>query len=80
MPARAHLLLLLVSFSALAAVVVDEAQAQNGFRITYEVDRSRPERARLTGRVINESVINRTAIVTVACATSRDVNGSPPAS
>jgi hypothetical protein len=28
--------------------------AQDGFRITYEVDRSRPERARLTGRVVNE--------------------------
>jgi hypothetical protein len=30
------------------------ARAQDGFRITYEVDRSRPERARLTGRVVNE--------------------------
>jgi hypothetical protein len=28
--------------------------AQEGFRITYDVDRSRPDRARLTGRVINE--------------------------
>ncbi len=28
--------------------------AQDGFRITYDVDRSRPDRARLTGRVVNE--------------------------
>lgn len=30
------------------------AAAQDGFRITYDVDRSRPDRARLTGRVVNE--------------------------
>jgi hypothetical protein len=29
-------------------------QAQDGFRITYDVDRTRADRARLTGRVINE--------------------------
>jgi hypothetical protein len=33
---------------------VDVVSAQDGFRITYEVDRSRPDRARLTGRVLNE--------------------------
>lgn len=38
----------------LAVVVVSAALAQEGFRITYDVDRSRPERARLTGRVVNE--------------------------
>jgi hypothetical protein len=31
-----------------------ETEAQDGFRITYEVDRSRPDRARLTGRVVND--------------------------
>jgi hypothetical protein len=31
-----------------------EARGQNGFRITYEVDRTRAERARLTGRIVNE--------------------------
>jgi hypothetical protein len=35
-------------------VIAPAASAQDGFRITYEVDRSRPERARLTGRVVNE--------------------------
>ena len=42
-----------------AAVLVllggaEETRAQSGFRITYEVDRGRPDRARLTGRVVNE--------------------------
>jgi len=31
-----------------------QAAAQDGFRITYEVDRSRPDRTRLAGRVVNE--------------------------
>jgi hypothetical protein len=35
-------------------VGTDAARAQDGFRITYDVDRSRPDRARLTGRVVNE--------------------------
>jgi hypothetical protein len=33
---------------------VEPARAQNGFRVTYDVDRTRPERARVTGRVVNE--------------------------
>lgn len=40
--------------AALVILGPDETRAQDGFRITYEVDRSRPERARLTGRVVNE--------------------------
>lgn len=32
----------------------DVASAQDGFRITYDVDRSRPDRVRLTGRVVND--------------------------
>jgi hypothetical protein len=43
---------------ALALVVVlgvsREALAQEGFRITFDVDQTRPDRARLTGRVVNE--------------------------
>ena len=31
-----------------------ETAAQDGFKITYEVDRGRPDRARLAGRVVNE--------------------------
>jgi hypothetical protein len=31
-----------------------EVRAQDGFRIAYDVDRSRPDRARLTGRVVND--------------------------
>jgi hypothetical protein len=33
---------------------VEPARAQNGFRVTYDVDRTRPDRARVTGRVVNE--------------------------
>jgi hypothetical protein len=33
---------------------VEPAQAQNGFRVTYDIDRTRPDRARVTGRVVNE--------------------------
>lgn len=40
--------------AVVGALVAGEAAAQDGFRITYEVDRARPERARLTGRVVNE--------------------------
>jgi hypothetical protein len=43
---------------ALAAVVLPlvptEAVAQPGFRITYDIDRTRPDRARLTGKVVND--------------------------
>jgi hypothetical protein len=35
-------------------LVAGQAAAQDGFRITYEIDRSRAERARLAGRVVNE--------------------------
>jgi hypothetical protein len=38
---------------AVAALVVP-ALAQQGFRITYDVDDSRPGRARLNGRLTNE--------------------------
>ena len=33
---------------------VSATAAQEGFRITYDVDRTRPDRARLTGRIVNE--------------------------
>jgi len=36
------------------AVLVAPALAQQGFRITYDVDDSRPGRARLNGRLTNE--------------------------
>ena len=35
-------------------LVAGDAAAQDGFRITYDVDRTRPERARVTGRIVNE--------------------------
>jgi hypothetical protein len=47
-------LVLMVFAAGLGALVTGEARAQEGFRITYDVDRSRPERARVTGRVVNE--------------------------
>ena len=44
--------------SALLALVVTlaalPALAQSGFRVTYDVDQSRPEKARLNGRVTND--------------------------
>jgi len=40
---------------ALAIVLsASSALAQSGFRISYDVDKSRPEKARLNGRVANE--------------------------
>jgi hypothetical protein len=41
-----------IVLTTLAAV--SHAPAQDGFRISYDVDRTRPDRARLTGRVLNE--------------------------
>ena len=54
---RAHSALrqfLLVLATGLVIAHADVVRAQDGFRITYEVDRSRPDRARLTGKVVNE--------------------------
>ena len=48
-PARTLALLVL-----LVALVVAPALAQDGFRLSYDVDQSRPEKARLTGRLTNE--------------------------
>jgi hypothetical protein len=39
---------------ALGALGAAAALAQDGFRLTYDVDRTRPDRARVTGRVANE--------------------------
>jgi len=38
----------------LLALAASSALAQDGFRVTYDVDQSRPEKARLNGRVTNE--------------------------
>jgi hypothetical protein len=46
--------LVIVLALGLVLIAVSVVGAQDGFRITYDVDRSRPDRARLTGRVINE--------------------------
>jgi hypothetical protein len=51
---RARPAFALVFFLGLLVLAPTMSPAQDGFRITYEVDRSRPERARLTGRVVNE--------------------------
>jgi len=51
---RARVLVPLMLAAAFVMSEVDVVRAQDGFRITYEVDRSRPDRARLTGRVLNE--------------------------
>jgi hypothetical protein len=44
----------LVIMLAVLLLLAAEARGQSGFRITYEVDRTRAERARLTGRIVNE--------------------------
>ena len=44
----------LVIMLAVLLLLAAEARGQDGFRITYEVDRTRAERARLTGRIVNE--------------------------
>jgi hypothetical protein len=46
--------LVVVLAAALVTLSAGETRAQDGFRVTYEVDRTRPDRARLTGRVVNE--------------------------
>jgi hypothetical protein len=53
-PGRFPRLLALLLASSVLVLAAGPARAQDGFRITYEVDRSRPDRARLTGRVVNE--------------------------
>src|SRR5262245_49210261 len=47
----AYLLGLLVF---VAAGLTRPAAGQDGFRVTFEADRTRPDRARLTGRVFND--------------------------
>ena len=44
----------LVIVVAVLLLLAAEARGQGGFRITFEVDRTRVERARLTGRIVNE--------------------------
>jgi hypothetical protein len=44
----------LVLVALVVALAAGQADAQDGFRITYDVDRSRPQRVRLTGVVANE--------------------------
>jgi len=46
--------LALLVLTAGLGLSVEPARAQNGFRVTYDVDRTRPDRARVTGRVVNE--------------------------
>jgi hypothetical protein len=44
----------LVVAAVVGILVAGDAAAQDGFRITYDVDRARADRARVTGRVVNE--------------------------
>jgi hypothetical protein len=44
----------LVIVLAVLLLLAAEARGQDGFRITFEVDSTRAERARLTGRIVNE--------------------------
>jgi hypothetical protein len=41
--------------AGLAAIFALAADAQQGFRVTYSIDRSSPEQIQLTGTVFNES-------------------------
>jgi hypothetical protein len=38
----------------LVVTLLGSSEAQDGFRVVYDVDQSRPEKARLTGRVFND--------------------------
>jgi hypothetical protein len=49
LPAR-----ILAPLVLIVALGASPALAQDGFRLSYDVDQSRPEKARLTGRVTNE--------------------------
>ena len=40
--------------AALSITGAGQVAAQTGFKVTWDVDQSRPDRARLTGRVVNE--------------------------
>jgi hypothetical protein len=40
--------------AALSIIGAGQVAAQTGFKVTWDVDQSRPDRARLTGRVVNE--------------------------
>ena len=42
------------SLVSLFVALLAPAYAQEGFKITYDVDQSRPEKARLNGRIVNE--------------------------
>lgn len=44
----------IVLVALVMGLAAGQVWAQDGFRITYDVDRSRAERARVTGRVFNE--------------------------
>ena len=52
MPASRRRVIAVVAF--LVALAAPRAHAQDGFRITYEVDQSKPGKARVAGRVANE--------------------------
>jgi hypothetical protein len=55
MRVRAILRGLVLGLTTILVVLgAEETRGQDGFRITYDVDRSRADRARLTGRVVNE--------------------------
>jgi hypothetical protein len=51
---RCRWIAVLMCAVALGALGAAAARAQDGFRVTYDVDRTRPDRARVTGRVANE--------------------------
>jgi hypothetical protein len=51
---RLRAVLRVLVLAGLLLLLGTDGRAQDGFRISYDVDRSRPDRARLTGRVVNE--------------------------
>jgi hypothetical protein len=52
---RATSFRLIVMAAALVVVAVGFVQAQEAFRVTFEVDRTNPEQAQVAGTVSNES-------------------------
>jgi hypothetical protein len=43
-----------IVLASVLLLLASQASGQDGFRITYEVDTTRAERARVTGRIVNE--------------------------
>lgn len=70
---RSRYLTALVAWLGLLGAGVAPAIAQGSFNITYQVDRSQPERVQLVGRVYNGAAVD--AVDVYVTAEARDASG-----